>query len=302
MAYAGDPASFPLSYSGFSTWGDVPRGPRSLWPPLPSVLCLRLGHRHPGPWDLSPAGQTGRDTPARWPVGPRHVPSRSRGPLPRLSRSEQPGGRPSAVWQVQKHRAQPGQGPSLAQACNPSGRRPSLVCSRIPGEPSLLTLLKSVLPKTRAPAPHPKHWLVSRWKKGFGNHPGHLPPPSAQLRPPPRSPLSSGADTHLSPTQMRERSLTSICACAASWVTLTDCTAWRAQLSLRCPQLPTLKACPAHGPAYPVEQLLWGQDFAIFIQPERGDQSCQCCPGGLGPLPLRPPPPAPGCQVTLPGG
>ena len=77
---------------------------------------------------------------------------------------------------------------------------------------------------------------------------------------------------------MRERSLTSICACAASWVTLTDCTAWRAQLSLRCPQLPTLKACPAHGPAYPVEQLLWGQDFAIFIQPERGGPKLPALP------------------------
>ena len=28
----------------------------------------------------------------------------------------------------------------------------------------------------------------------------------------------------------------------------------------------------ARGPPYPVEQLLWGQDFAIFIQPEGGPE------------------------------
>lgn len=36
------------------------------------------------------------------------------------------------------------------------------------------------------------------------------------------------------------------------------------------PQLPARKAGPTHGPAYPVEQLLWGQNFAIFIQPGEG--------------------------------
>lgn len=71
---------------------------------------------------------------------------------------------------------------------------------------------------------------------------------------------------------MRERSFTSICACAASWVTLTDCTAWGAQWSLRCPQLLTLEAGPPAAPPYPVEQLLWGQDFAIFVQPEGGPE------------------------------
>lgn len=44
----------------------------------------------------------------------------------------------------------------------------------------------------------------------------------------------------------------------------------RAQLSLRWLQLPTQEACPTPHPTYPVEQLLWGQDFAIFIQPEGG--------------------------------
>lgn len=27
-----------------------------------------------------------------------------------------------------------------------------------------------------------------------------------------------------------------------------------------------------HGPPYPVQQLLWGEDFAIFIQPEGGPE------------------------------
>lgn len=52
----------------------------------------------------------------------------------------------------------------------------------------------------------------------------------------------------------------------------------RTQLSLRCPQLPAQEQDPTHSPAYPVEQLLWGENFAIFIQPrEEGKPSCQCC-------------------------
>lgn len=44
----------------------------------------------------------------------------------------------------------------------------------------------------------------------------------------------------------------------------------RARLSLGGLQLPTQTAGPTQHPAYPVEQLLRGQDFAIFIQPEGG--------------------------------
>lgn len=69
---------------------------------------------------------------------------------------------------------------------------------------------------------------------------------------------------------MRERSFTSICACAASWVTFTDCTAWEDAAVTQVPPAATPEAGPAPGPAYPVEQLLWGQNFAIFIQPGEG--------------------------------
>jgi hypothetical protein len=41
-----------------------------------------------------------------------------------------------------------------------------------------------------------------------------------------KGPFPTPFYTYLSPTQIRERSLTSICACTASWVTFTDCTAW----------------------------------------------------------------------------
>lgn len=103
--------------------------------------------------------------------------------------------------------------------------------------------------------------------------------------------LAAGADTYLSPTQMRERSFTSICACTASWVTFTDCTACKTQLSLRCPQLPAQEPSCTQGPTYPVEQLLRGQNFAIFIQPgDVGNQSCLVCRLGLLPLPQQ------GCQ------
>lgn len=78
----------------------------------------------------------------------------------------------------------------------------------------------------------------------------------------------AGADTHLSPTQIRERSLTSICACAASWVTLTDCTAWEGTAVTQVPPAAKPGGLPHPLPAYPVEQLLRGQDFAVFIQPE----------------------------------
>lgn len=99
--------------------------------------------------------------------------------------------------------------------------------------------------------------------------------PCSPQGPQPRLPLTQlwtvtptvGTDTHLSPTQMRERSLTSICACAASWVTFTDCTAWEDTAVTQVPQLPAQESDPTHGPAYPIEQLLRGQNFAIFIQP-----------------------------------
>lgn len=95
---------------------------------------------------------------------------------------------------------------------------------------------------------------------------------------------------------MRERSLTSICACAASWVTFTDCTAWEDTAVTQVPQLPAQEPDPTHGPAYPIEQLLRGQNFAIFIQPgEGGPKAARCA--GLG---CSPPPCC--CQVPCQGG
>lgn len=112
--------------------------------------------------------------------------------------------------------------------------------------------------------------------------PGLAPPPVGACTH--THPAHGRAHTHLSPTQMRERSFTSICACAASWVTLTDCTAWGAQRSLRCPQLPTLEASP---PTAPLTR--YSSSSGVRTLPSssnlRGDQSCPHRPSGLGPRP-----------------
>lgn len=135
--------------------------------------------------------------------------------------------------------------------------------------------------------------------------------PCSPTGPQPRLPLiqlwtvtpTVGTDTHLSPTQMRERSLTSICACAASWVTFTDCTAWEDTAVTQVPQLPAQEPDPTHGPAYPIKQFLRGQNFAIFIQPgEEGNPKLPDVKLGLLSPPMMLPGPLPtwGTGAQLP--
>ena len=160
-----------------------------------------------------------------------------------------------------------------------------------------------------------KRWLVSHLRKAPWHPGGHSSCLVCPAHRHPAAPQAHGpgyhssdrtvtgprwADTHLSPTQMRERSLTSICACAASWVTFTDCTAWEGPAVT--PGAPAANPGGPHHPppTYPVEQLLRGQDFAIFIQPEGGTEAAVAaltCRARAVPTPS-----PQNHQETLPGG
>lgn len=92
---------------------------------------------------------------------------------------------------------------------------------------------------------------------------------------------------------MRERSLTSICACAASWVTFTDCTACRTECHASALDAPTPRLTPN-----PVWSLLtrYSSSSGVRTLPSSSNLRDRSASAALAPLST--PPPSPGSELV----